>query len=196
MIIGLTGGIASGKSLCSDWFAAHAVSVIDADVIARTVVAQGEPALQELVAVFGDDILQADGSLNRAALRARAFASDEHRAKLNAIMQPRIRAQLLQELEKASRQSFRILSAPLLLENGLDTLCDAIVAVDVLPQTQLLRGSQRDGQQQSNITAIIAAQIPRAARLQRAHFIVNNEGSIAETHCQLEILHRRFFSWI
>ena len=70
MIISLTGGIASGKSLCSDWFAAHAVSVIDADVIARTVVAQGEPALQELVAVFGNDILQADGSLNRAALRA------------------------------------------------------------------------------------------------------------------------------
>ena len=123
MIIGLTGGIASGKSLCSDWFAARAVSVIDADVIARKVVTKGSPVLQELAAAFGNDVLQDNGNLNRAALRARAFVNDDARARLNTIMQPRIREHLLQELERAPRQPYRILSAPLLLENRLDALC-------------------------------------------------------------------------
>ena len=131
MIIGLTGGIASGKSLCSDWFAARAVSVIDADVIARKVVTKGSPVLQELAAAFGNDVLQDNGNLNRAALRARAFVNDDARARLNTIMQPRIREHLLQELERAPRQPYRILSAPLLLENRLDALCDVVLAVDV-----------------------------------------------------------------
>ena len=182
MIIGLTGGIASGKSLCSDWFTARAVSVIDADVIARKVVTKGSPVLQELAAAFGNDVLQDDGNLNRATLRTRAFVNDDARACLNTIMQPRIRERLLQELERAPRQPYRILSAPLLLENRLDALCDVVLAVDVSERTQLERGSQRDQQQQAAIAAIIAAQISRAERLQRANFIVDNEGDTAQTY--------------
>lgn len=172
MIIGLTGGIASGKSLCSDWFAARAIAVVDADVVARTVVHMGSPVLWEIATAFGEDVLQVDGSLNRALLRARAFADEESRARLNAIMQPRIRERLLQELDGAVQQPYCILSVPLLLENGLDRLCDAVLAVDVSVQTQLSRGSRRDRQQRDAIAAIIAAQIPRAERLRRSHFIV------------------------
>ena len=184
MIIGLTGGIASGKSLCSDWFTARAVSVIDADVIARKVVTKGSPVLQELAAAFGNDVLQDDGNLNRATLRTRAFVNDDARACLNTIMQPRIRERLLQELERA----------PLLLENRLDALCDVVLAVDVSERTQLERGSQRDQQQQAAIAAIIAAQISRAERLQRANFIVDNEGDTAQTYAQLERLHQFFLA--
>ena len=194
MIIGLTGGIASGKSLCSDWFAARVVSVIDADVIARKVVTKGSPVLQELTAAFGNDVLQDDGNLNRATLRARAFVNDDARARLNTIMQPRIREHLLQELERAPRQPYRILSAPLLLENRLDALCDVVLAVDVSERTQLERGSQRDQQQQAAIAAIIAAQISRAERLQRANFIVDNEGNTVQTYTQLERLHQFFLA--
>lgn len=195
MIIGLTGGIASGKSLCSDWFAARSVAVIDADVVARAVVYVGSPALKEMATIFGKDILQEDGRLNRPLLRERAFVSEEARARLNAIMQPRIRARLLRELEHAMQKPYCILSVPLLLENGLDRLCDAVLAVDVSVQTQLSRGSRRDRQQREAIAAIIAAQISRAERLRRSHFIVDNEGSSAQTYLQLALLHQRFLAW-
>ena len=195
MIIGLTGGIASGKSLCSDWFAARAIAVVDADVVARTVVHTGSSVLGEIATAFGKDVLQADGSLNRALLRARAFVDEESRVRLNAIMQPRIRERLLQELDGAVQQPYCILSVPLLLENGLDRLCDAVLAVDVSVQTQLSRGSRRDRQQRDAIAAIIAAQISRAERLRRSHFIVDNEGSSAQTYLQLALLHHRFLAW-
>ena len=174
MIIGLTGGIASGKTLCSVWFAARSVAVIDADIIAREVVANGSPLLQELADVFGRDILTADGDLNRGVLRARAFIDDAARNRLNAIMQPAIRHRLLQQLQAAPPEPYRLLSAPLLLENGLDALCDLVLVVDVSAATQLSRGSQRDQQRRDAIAAIIAAQISREERLRHANFIVNN----------------------
>jgi len=195
MIIGLTGGIASGKSLCSDWFAARAIAVVDADVVARTVVHTGSSVLGEIATAFGEDVLQVDGSLNRALLRARAFADEESRARLNAIMQPRIRERLLQELDGAVQQPYCILSVPLLLENGLDRLCDAVLAVDVSVQTQLSRGRRGSGRPRERVPAIIAAQIPRAERLRRSHFIVDNEGSSAQTYLQLALLHHRFLAW-
>lgn len=195
MIIGLTGGIASGKTLCSDWFAARSVAVIDADIIAREVVANGSPLLQELADVFGRDILTADGDLNRGVLRVRAFIDDAARNRLNAIMQPAIRHRLLQQLQTAPPEPYRLLSAPLLLENGLDVLCDLVLVVDVSAATQLLRGSQRDQQRRDAIAAIIAAQISREERLRRANFIVNNESGIPATYRQLAALHQRFLGW-
>lgn len=195
MIIGLTGGIASGKTLCSDWFAARSVTVIDADIIAREVVANGSPLLQELADVFGRDILTADGDLNRGVLRTRAFIDDAARNRLNAIMQPAIRHRLLQQLQAAPPEPYRLLCAPLLLENGLDVLCDLVLVVDVSAATQLLRGSQRDRQRYDAIAAIIAAQISRAERLRRANFIVNNESGIPATYRQLAVLHQRFLGW-
>lgn len=196
MIIGLTGGIASGKTLCSDWFAARSVAVIDADVIAREIVAAGSPLLAELADTFGVEILTANGSLNRPALRARAFANDTARNRLNTIMQPAIRSHLLQQLQTASSHSpYRILSAPLLLENRLDILCDVILVVDVSTAHQLARGSRRDHQKHDAIAAIIAAQIPRAERLRCANYIIDNDGDITETHAQLLILHRQFLAW-
>lgn len=195
MIIGLTGGIASGKTLCSDWLAARSIAVIDADIIAREVVANGSPLLQELADVFGRDILTADGDLNRGVLRVRAFIDDAARNRLNAIMQPAIRHRLLQQLQAAPPEPYRLLSAPLLLENGLDVLCDLILVVDVSAATQLSRGCQRDRQRRDAITAIIAAQISREERLRRANFIVNNESGIPATYRQLAALHQRFLGW-
>lgn len=195
MIIGLTGGIASGKTLCSDWFAARSVAVIDADLIAREVVITGSPLLRELADMFGNDILTADGNLNRAALRGRIFGDDAARHRLNAVMQPAIRYRLLQKLQAAPPKPYRILSAPLLLENGLDALCDLVLVVDVSIATQLARGSKRDRQQREAIAAIIAAQIPRGERLRRANFIVNNENGIDTTYAQLVALHQRFLGW-
>jgi len=195
MIIGLTGGIASGKSLCSDWFAARAIAVVDADVVARTVVHTGSPVLGEIATAFGKDVLQADGSLNRALLRARAFVDEESRVRLNAIMQPRIRERLLQELAGAVQRPYCILSVPLLLENGLDRLCDAVLAVDVSVQTQLSRGSRRDRQQREADWVCRGGGRGSGARLRRSHFIVDNEGSSAQTYLQLALLHQRFLAW-
>lgn len=196
MIIGLTGGIASGKTVCSDWFVAHSIAVIDADVIAREIVAPGSLLLAELVATFGDDILTVEGALDRPALRTRVFADMTVRNRLNAIMQPAIRNELLKQLCVAPSYPYRILSAPLLLENGLDALCDIILVIDVSVETQLARGTRRDQQERDDIAAIIAAQIPRNVRLQCANYIINNENSIAATYAQLVALYQQFLVWI
>ena len=186
VIIGLTGGIASGKTLCSDWFAAHSIAVIDADVIAREIVAIGSPLLAELVDFFGSNILTAEGALDRPALRTRVFTDAAARNYLNAIMQPAIRSQLLQQLSLVSSYPYCVLSAPLLLENRLNIFCNLIVVVDVSVPTQLIRGSHRDQQKRDAIAAIIATQMARDVRLHCANYIINNDNSIVETHAQLE----------
>lgn len=194
MIAGLTGGIASGKSLISDALATRRVRVIDADVIAREIVAPGQPALMELVRVFGSDILHADGSLNRARLRERAFADAVLRQKLNAITHPAIRAGMLAQLSQAKgseEAAYRLLSVPLLLENGLQSLVDMVVVVDVGEDMQLARAMQRDGADRENIARIMQGQWPRHKRLAHAHFVIDNHGSREQTLAQVALLHQK-----
>ncbi len=197
-IIGLTGGIGSGKTLASDWFARQGIDVIDADVISHAITAKGSPLLAVLADTFGADIL-VNGELNRSALRQHVFASPSELAKLNAIMHPAIRSRIKNELDHA-KSPYAILSAPLLLESiqgedkGLTAFCDRILVVDVPPDLQLQRASRRDGQTPQDIQAIIDKQIPRQQRLSLADDVADNSGSPDTLYQQLTVLHQKYLA--
>lgn len=194
MLVGLTGGIGSGKSLISDALSTEGVVVIDADQMARDVVAVGQSALQQLVQVFGTQILHADGSLNRPLLRHLAFASDENRQALNAVMHPAIRTALLAAIQRprqAEEAAYRLLVAPLLLENGLQALVDMVVVVDVAENAQQMRAAARDGADVQAIVEIMKGQWSRAQRLAFAHAVIDNSGTRAATLQQVQYLHHQ-----
>jgi dephospho-CoA kinase len=173
--IGLTGGIASGKSAVADLFAARGVPVLDTDQIARDVVAPGTPGLAEVVAAFGPGVLAADGRLDRRALRERVFADPADRRRLEAILHPRIRA----ELERRSAQAggpYQILVIPLLVEGGGQIRVDRVLVVDCPEDLQLARLVARDGVTESSARAILAAQASRAERLAAADDVIENDG--------------------
>lgn len=187
MILGLTGGIGSGKSLCSRWFEVRGVPVVDADVIARELLAPQSALLPEIQSALGAELVE-HGVLNRAALRTKIFNDDTARLKLNAIMHPAIRAEILRQLETARAQSALVLlSAPLLVENGLAALCDAVMVVDVQESTQIQRTTERDGCDEAQVRAIMASQCTRSKRLSVANFVVNNDGTVEQTHAQLSV---------
>lgn len=193
MLVGLTGGIGSGKSLVSGCLSAQGVRVVDADEVARDVVAVGQETLQQLVRVFGTQILQHDGSLHRSELRRLAFSSEEGRQALNAIMHPAIRMALLaaiQQPKSSEEAAYRLLVAPLLLENGLDALVDMVVVVDVDENIQLARAAARDGATVEAIASIMKAQWQRSRRLAVAHAIIDNSGSREQTVQQAHFLHQ------
>lgn len=195
LIIGLTGGIGSGKTAVSDYFASLGIDVVDADVIARTITNDPE-VLKQLQATFGNEIIQ-DGQLNRAALRAFVFNNPAMTAKLNAITHPKIRQEITKQLSQAT-SDYVILSVPLLLEStgesSLAALCDRILVVDVPVDTQIERASQRDGQSTENIQAIINRQIDRESRLKLADDIVDNRGTLAQLYQQLDQLHTQYIN--
>lgn len=179
--IGLTGGIASGKSALEKSFAARGVAVADADLIAREIVEPGQPALAAVVAHFGTQVLQADGGLDRAALRARVFQNDEERRALEAILHPAIRARLRSICTEATGP-YAIATIPLLTEAGGRAgypWLDRIVVVDVSPDMQNARLMQRDGIDAALADKMIAAQASRAQRLALADDVVVNDGDIA-----------------
>ncbi len=179
--IGLTGGIASGKSALEKSFAARGVAVADADLIAREIVEPGQPALAAVVAHFGAQVLQADGGLDRAALRTRVFHNDEERRALEAILHPAIRARLRSICTEAT-SPYAIATIPLLTEAGGRAgypWLDRIVVVDVLPDMQKARLMQRDGIDAALADKMIAAQASRAQRLALADDVVVNDGDIA-----------------
>lgn len=191
LTIGLTGGIGSGKTAASDWFAEQGIHVVDADVVARQVVEPHQPALQDIVQVFGAEMLLADGSLNRAAMRAHVFAHPEARTQLEAITHPRIRQAMIAQLHTAS-SPYALLVSPLLLETSQHELVDRVLLVDVEEHLQQQRASQRDGQTPEAIAKIMAAQLPRHERQRRAHDVVNNHGELAQLHQQLAQLHQHY----
>lgn len=192
--IGLTGGIASGKSALEKGFAARGVAVADADLIAREIVEPGQPALAAVVAHFGDEMLQADGRLDRAALRARVFQNDEERRALEAILHPAIRERLHTICVEAPGP-YAIATIPLLTEAGGRGYpwLDRILVVDVSPDTQKARLMRRDGIDAALADKMIAAQASRAQRLALADDVVVNEGDIAdlqETVVELDARYR------
>ncbi|GLS89847.1 dephospho-CoA kinase [Psychromonas marina] len=172
VVIGLTGGIGSGKSTVSGLFKALNVSVIDADVVARQVVAKGQMALKKIHDYFGPDIL-IEGELNRPKLREIIFADPEKKNWLNKLLHPLIREQMLTQLADA-KGDYVILEAPLLFENKLETYCDYVVVVDIDEQVQVKRASARDNNSIEQIKAIINSQIERQLRLQKANFVIEN----------------------
>ena len=191
LIIGLTGGIASGKTTVSDLFAAQGVPVVDADVAARRVVEPGQPGLSDLVAHFGGDILTEDGTLDRQALRHIAFSSEDARKQLEAILHPRIREHMDHELATC-KGDYALLSVPLLVESNLLDMVSRVLVVDVPEEIQRQRLTERDGSTPDQADAILAAQSSRDVRLLHADDIIDNSGDPAVLRDQVTRLHGRY----
>ncbi|WP_449301959.1 dephospho-CoA kinase [Pseudoxanthomonas mexicana] len=194
--IGLTGGIASGKSALEKAFAAHGIVVADADLLAREVVAPGEPALAAVVERFGRDVLQADGQLDRAALRVRVFGDPDQRRALEAILHPAIRARL-EAICRAAPGPYAIAMVPLLTEGGGRAAypwLHRILVVDTPAAVQKARLMQRDGIDATLADQMMAAQASRAERLALADDIVVNDGDIHHLQHAADALHLRYLA--
>lgn len=189
--IGLTGGIASGKSTVADMFARLGIPVIDTDVIAREVVMPGQPALAEIRARFGADVLRKDGTLDRAAMRKLIFASPPRRRQLEAILHPRIRAAALEQAD-ASGGPYQLIVVPLLPTSSLLEHIDRVLVVDCSEETQLERLMARDAESETHARRILAAQTSRAERLAMADDVIANDGDIDETRRQVLALDRKY----
>jgi dephospho-CoA kinase len=191
LVIGLTGGIGSGKTLATDHFERLGITVVDADRASRVIVEPGRPALDEIADAFGQDVLQADGTLDRPALRRIVFADPEQRRRLEAITHPRIAEEIRRQLD-ASTSPYTILVSPLLFESGQDRFAQRILLVDAHESLQRHRAATRDQVSEKQIEAIMAAQMSREERRQRADDVILNEGHIEHLHAMVEKLHQRY----
>ena len=193
MIVGLTGGIGSGKSTVARAFGSLGIGWVDADDVAREVVMPGEPALAAIREHFGNDVLHADGTLNRAALRSIVFDNPTERKWLESVTHPRVRERILVLLERLQRQSpYVLLVSPLLFESGQDKLVDRTVVVDVPVELQLSRTRARDDVSEAQVHAILAAQLPREERLTKANDVIDNSGDHASMMQQVTQLDQHY----
>lgn len=184
-VVGLTGGIGSGKTLIANLFAELGVPLVDADIVAREVVEKGSPLLQQIANHFGEEILTAEGALNRADLRERIFANEQEKAWLNQLLHPAIRQAMLAKMA-AIQAPYLLFVVPLLIENRLTELCDRILVVDVLPEIQLERAVERDQSRREIIKGIMASQVSRAERLAVADDVIENSLPLSENLPQLK----------
>ena len=192
-IVGLTGGIGSGKTTVGNLFAAKGVDTVDADIVAREVVAPNSSGLQAIEQRFGPQILLENGELNRHALRELVFSDTAAKNDLNAILHPLIRLEMLNQLAN-TQSDYCLLIAPLLYENQLESLCNKSIAVDLSEQQQLSRAMARDDSKESTIQGIMAAQISRSERLKKADYIVDNSQSLDALPEQVNDLHKKLMT--
>lgn len=191
LVIGLTGGIGSGKTAVSDRFARLGVPAIDTDLLARELVELGQPALAEIVAEFGPDCLDDEGRLHRARLRERVFADPTGRRRLEAILHPRIRALARERIARLTAP-YGLLVIPLLAETGMTDLVDRVLVVDAPEEMQIRRVMARDGVTEAQARRILAAQADRNQRLALADEIVENAGDLATLDRQIAALHQQY----
>ena len=192
LVVGLTGGIASGKSTAAAFFRARGVPVIDADQVARDVVAPGTPGLAAVADAFGSDVLQADGTLDRRRMREIVFADPTERRRLEAILHPLIRDEIRARLDQV-RGPYCILDVPLLVESpALRALAHRVLVIDVPAELQVVRLMQRDGMTAAQCEAMLAAQASRERRLEGADDVVDNAGDMTALLRQLESMHARY----
>jgi len=191
LIIGLTGGIASGKTTVANLFEQYGIDIIDADIVARDVVAPGTLALAEITQYFGQTIIATDGSLDRAQLRQLIFSNGEHKTWLNNLLHPLIRQKIATDLTNAS-SPYCLLVAPLLIENSMQSMVDLVLVVDSAEQTQLQRTMVRDNSSEQQVKAIMAAQASRNDRLTCADDIVTNNGSLELLSQDVKKLHDKY----
>ena len=187
--VGITGGIGSGKTAVTDWLAQKGISSVDADVVARLVVAPGMPALAEIAHTFGAEYLLSDGQLDRPALRQLVFADEQKRKVLEAITHPKIREELAAQLRNAS-SPYVVLSSPLLLEGNQSEMVDITVVVDVPESLQIERTMARDHNNEALVTKIMAAQCDRETRLRRADIVIDNSECLDTLHHRTDALHQ------
>ncbi|MDV2483274.1 dephospho-CoA kinase [Acinetobacter towneri] len=190
-VLGLTGGIGSGKSAASAWFEAQGIVVIDADVVAREVVEKGQPALQQIQQHFGDWVLLENGELDRRALREYIFKEPSARQALEKITHPAIRESIIRQLDAAD-SPYVVLVSPLLFETNQHQLTQHTLLIDATETLQIHRASQRDGQTVEQIHKIIQAQMPRAEKQRLANDIVLNDGHLDHLYNKLEVLHQQY----
>lgn len=190
-IVGLTGGIGSGKTTVANLFAAEGITLVDADIVARDVVAQGSKGLEAIVTHFGAEILTPEGELDRAKLRQRIFSNPEEREWLNQLLHPMIRQEMLAQVEKAT-SAYVIMVVPLLFENGLDRLVNRTLVVDISPELQVNRTVKRDNVDASQVNNIISSQCSRSEKLARADDIIDNQGEISTLKREVQALHQRY----
>ena len=190
-VVGLTGGIASGKSTISNLFSELGVPVIDSDQIARELVTPGEPALTEIAERFGRHCLLPDGRLDRVALRQIVFDEPKLRNELNAILHPRIRAETNKRIAEVTHP-YCLVVVPLLVESGLTSTVDSVLVVDLAESDQLARLIRRDGISAELASKMIAAQATRRERLDVADHVIDNTGSIETLRGRVAALDRQF----
>jgi len=193
LIVGLTGGIGSGKSAVSERFVAKGITVVDADYASRVVVEKGQPALASIAEHFGAEILQEDGTLNRAMLREKIFAEPAERKWLETLLHPLINQYIFSELAAATTP-YAILENPLLFETGQSERCDRILVVDVPVELQVHRVMARDNNPEEQVRAIIKAQIPREDRLPTADDAGGNDSDLAHLDAETSRLHQSYLA--
>ncbi|MDP1732847.1 MAG: dephospho-CoA kinase [Sulfuritalea sp.] len=197
-VVGLTGGIGSGKSAVGELFAQHGITVVDTDAIAHALTAPGGPAIAAIRTEFGDAAVSADGALDRAAMRAMVFADESTktsaRKRLEAILHPLIRAESERQVaHKPAASPYAILMVPLLVESGdYRKRVNRIAVVDCAESTQIERVMSRSGLARAEIERILAAQATRAERLAAADDVIDNDGALARLAPQIERLHQRY----
>lgn len=188
LVVGLTGGIGSGKTQVSDQLGAKGITIVDADVVAREVVQPGMPALVAIAKHFGPQLLDDQGRLRRDQLRQIIFADEAAKLWLEGLLHPLIRQSIMQQLQ-ASQGPYVVLVSPLLLETDQREIPDVMVVVDAEPGQQVSRASQRDNNSSSQIEAIMAKQMDRQQRRQQADILLDNSGDLAHLQQQVEKLH-------
>ena len=194
-IVGLTGGIGSGKSVVSNKFLSLHINVNDADIASRKIVEPGQPALVEIENHFGSDILTKEGFLNRGKLREVIFSDPKEKKWLESILHPKIREYLVQEIEGSS-SPYSILVSPLLLETNQYQLCSRILLVDVPRGIQVKRTVLRDKVPESQIEKIILSQMDREKRLEKADDVLLNTGTVLELEEQVLELHKKYLQML
>jgi len=190
-VLGLTGGIGSGKSAVSAIFEELGIQVVDADIVAREVVEPGSVGLTKITAHFGDEILTNNGTLDRAKLRAIIFANESQKQWLNNLLHPLIRETMLSQLKQATSH-YVILVAPLLFENGLEKYCNHTLLIDVPVDVQITRTTARDNVSVELAEQIIASQMSRADKQQKAGDILDNNRPLEEVKADVQKLHKKY----
>ena len=193
LIIGLTGGIGSGKSTVAEAFRQLGIETVDADQASRAVVEPGMPALAAISAQFGSQIIQADGSLDRAALRQIIFTDPAQKLWLESLLHPLIRDWIIEQL-KAATSPYVILESPLLFETDQHQLVHKTVLVDLPEALQIERACARDGNQADQIQRIIDAQMPREEKLSRADIVLDNSESLDTLAARVTAVHQTLLS--
>jgi dephospho-CoA kinase len=192
-VVGLTGGIGSGKTAVADAFTALGVEVIDTDLLAHRLSARGQPGFSAILAAFGNGILQPDGELDRTALRGLVFADAAARARLEDVLHPLIGAEVARQIERWRDIIYGVIVVPLLLERpGLRSLADRVLVVDCPEADQIQRVVARNGYSPDEVRAIMAAQIDREHRLAAADDVLHNAGTLDAIAPQVEVLDRRY----
>lgn len=190
-IVGMTGGIGSGKSTISAMFADLGIDIIDADVEARALLAKGGKLVGAVLEKFGKEIETASGEIDRAALRKIVFSNEESRRELESLTHPAVRESIVAKVA-AAKSEYAIVVVPLLFEKGYESIADRVLCIDLETEEQALRASMRDGASVESIRLIMAAQMPREGRVSRSDDVFYNDGTDEEKRAKVAELHEKY----